>query len=203
MLRIGLTGGIGSGKSTIAALFAAHGVPVIDADAIAHRLTLPGLPATARILQVFGPDVADAGGGIDRKRLAQRIFQNQSERTRLENILHPLIRAEMLAAQEGLDAPYCLLVIPLLVEADQRDMVDRVLVVDVEQNTQIARIAARDGRSETDIRAILSTQADRTERLNLADDCIVNNGDLAKLKAQVDGLHRKYLALARKTPISN
>ena len=196
MLRIGLTGGIGSGKSTIAALFAAHGVPVIDADVIAHRLTLPGTSTTVQILQEFGPEIADANGGIDRQRLAQRIFSDRKERARLEGILHPLIRAEMQHQQDTLDAPYCLLVIPLLFETGQEGQVDRVLVVDVDEGTQIARIAARDGRSEAEIRAILSSQTDRAQRLKMADDRITNTGDLAELKAKVETLHRKYLALA-------
>jgi len=197
MLRIGLTGGIGSGKSTVAALFAARDVPVIDADAIAHQLTFPGTSATAGILQAFGTDVADNSGGIDRKRLAQLVFNNRAERARLEKILHPLIRAEMQRAQNGLTAPYCLLVIPLLVETGQHDLVDRVLVVDVEESTQIARVAARDGRSETEIREILATQADRAQRLKMADDRITNSGELAELEDQVETLHRKYLALAQ------
>ncbi|HJW81063.1 MAG TPA: dephospho-CoA kinase [Acidiferrobacterales bacterium] len=197
MLRIGLTGGIGSGKSTIAALFAAHGVPVIDADVIAHQLTLPGTSATARILRAFGPDIADTNGGIDRQRLARRIFKDRNERARLEGILHPLIRAEIQRRQENLDAPYCLLVIPLLFEAGQRDMVDRVLVADVDESAQIARVAARDGRSEAEIRAIVASQIDRQQRLKMADDCINNTGDLAGVRAQVEALHRKYLALAR------
>jgi len=196
MLRIGLTGGIGSGKSTIAALFAAHGVPVIDADAIAHQLTLPGTPTAMQVLQLFGPDIAATAGGIDRQRLARRVFNDPVARAQLEEILHPLIRAEMRRHQNIIDAPYCLLVIPLLFETGQSDMVDRVLVVDVDEDSQIARVAARDGRSAAEIRAILSAQTGRAHRLKLADDVIANTGDLAALKAQVDALHRKYLALA-------
>jgi len=196
MLRIGLTGGIGSGKSTIATLFAAHGVPVIDADAIAHRLTLPGTPTSIRVLQLFGPDIAASSGSIDRQCLARRIFHDSKARAQLEEILHPQIRAEMQRQQKYMDAPYCLLVIPLLFETDQSDMVDRVLVVDVDEDSQIARVAARDGRSAAEIRAILSSQTDRAQRLKMADDVIINTADVSALKAQVDALHRKYLALA-------
>jgi dephospho-CoA kinase len=196
MLRIGLTGGIGSGKSTVAALFAAHGVPVIDADNIAHQLTLPGTLATAQVLQTFGPGISGADGGIDRQRLARLIFNNSSGRARLEEILHPLIRAEMLRRQKLLNAPYCLLVIPLLVEAGLCDMVDRVLVVDVDERTQIERVAARDRKSIAEIRAILASQADRSKRLEMADDIIINIGDLDDLRSQVDKAHRKYTALA-------
>jgi len=196
MLRIGLTGGIGSGKSTIAALFAAQGIPVIDADIIARQITLPGATVTIQILQTFGPGFADTHGGIDRQRLAHHIFSDRKARARLEAILHPLIRSEMLHQMKNLDAPYCLLVIPLLIEAGQQDMVDRILVVDVDERTQITRVAARDNRNEAEIRAILSTQIDRVQRLKMADDRITNTGDLAQLKAQVETLHRKYLASA-------
>jgi len=195
MLRIGLSGGIGSGKSTVAAMFAEHGVPVIDADAIALQLTLPGTPTTATLLQSFGPGIADNSGGIDRKALAHRVFSNDPDRALLENILHPLIRTEMLRVQGELNAPYCLLMIPLLVETGQRDLVDRVLMIDVEEYTQIARVAVRDGRTESEIQAILVAQADRTQHLKVADDIINNTGDLDALKVQVDALHRKYLSL--------
>jgi len=196
MLRIGLTGGIGSGKSTIAALFAAHGVPVIDADAIARQLTLPGTPATVKVLQHFGPEITASDGGIDRQRLARRIFNDPGARLQLEDILHPLIHAEMLRQQQNTNAPYCILVIPLLFETGQRDMVDRVLVADVDEDSQLARVSERDGRSTAEIRAILSAQINRMQRLKMADDVIANNGDIDALKDLVATLHQKYLGLA-------
>ena len=196
MLRIGLTGGIGSGKSTVSTLFAARAVPVIDADVIARRLTLPNTPAAQQIVQILGAEIVASDGSIDRQRLAQRVFANPAERARLEEIMHPLIRAEMQHEQERLHAAYCLLVIPLLVEADQRDLVDRVLVVDIQEHIQIARTQTRDGRSGAEIRAILDAQASRDQRLKMADDCITNNGDLATLNTQIESLHQKYLALA-------
>lgn len=200
MLRIGLTGGIGSGKSMVATLFAEHSIPVIDADSIAHQLTLPGGHATQKIIQTFGVEISADNATIDRQRLAQRVFNNPAERAQLEAILHPLIRAEMQNAIRSLTAPYCLLVIPLLIESKQQDLVDRILVVDVDEKIQIERTKTRDGRKAEEIRAILSIQANRAQRLKQADDCISNNGDLAALKNQVQTLHRKYLALAAQVP---
>lgn len=196
MLRIGLTGGIGSGKSTVAMLFAEHAVPVIDADAIAHQLTRPGGVAIEPIIQAFGPDILAPDKSLDRKRLAARVFNDPVQRARLEAILHPLIRAEMQSAMRRLKAPYCLLVIPLLIETQQQDLVDRILIVDVDEKTQIERTLVRDGRSADQIRAIIAAQIDRSQRLKLAHDCISNNGDMSALKDQVDTLHRKYLSLA-------
>lgn len=197
MFRVALTGGIGSGKSTIAHRFSGHGITVIDADAIAHRITLPGEPATAEIFAAFGQPVDDGTGGIDRKKLATLVFHDAARRKRLEGILHPLIRAEILKAARAAESPYCLLVIPLLVESSMQDLADRVLVVDVSPETQIARTRERDGRGEEEIRAILRAQATREQRLAVADDVIVNDGDIERLNGQVDRLHGIYLQMAR------
>ncbi len=195
-LRIGLTGGIGSGKSEVAKRFAALGAPVIDADAIARRLVAPGSPAFDEIVQAFGADSLDATGGIDRARLRRHVFENPAERARLEAILHPRIRAEMLAEAARLDTPYCVLVIPLLIESGQRDLVDRVLVVDADEARRIAWIKARSGLDDAEIRAIMAAQADRNTRLRAADDVLDNDGDLTHLDAEVRRLHALYLALA-------
>lgn len=195
MLRIGLTGGIGSGKSTVAGLFAARGVPVIDADEIARRLTRPGEPAVEEIAATFGADLV-RNGVLDRRRLAARVFQDSVDRQQLESILHPRIRAAMQQEVEGLNSPYCLLVIPLLIETGQRALVDRVLVVDVDERTQIDRIRRRDARGDAEIHAILAAQVSRARRLQEADETVTNDGDVAALGPQVEALHRKYLELA-------
>lgn len=196
MLRIGLTGGIGSGKSTVAALFATRGVPVIDTDEIAHRLSQPGQAAFDEIVRDFGEGILDENRRIDRNRLRERVFDNDDERRRLETILHPHIRA---AAQEKLaelSAPYCVLVVPLLIEAGFQDLTDRILVVDAHENMQIQRTAARSGMSEAEIRKIMSAQASRAQRLQKADDVIDNNSDRKKLEAEVERIHQWYLSLA-------
>jgi len=195
MLRIGLTGGIGSGKSTVAKLFAERGVPVIDADALAHQLTRPGEPALHEIAATFGDDLV-TDGALDRRRLAERVFRNPADRQRLESILHPRIRAAMLEQTARLVAPYCLLVIPLLIEVGQQDLVDRILVIDLDEASQVERIRRRDARSEAEIHAILAAQVSRVRRLEEADDVINNTGDIVALETQVEALHRKYLTLA-------
>lgn len=196
MLRIGLTGGIGSGKSTVADMFAARGVPVIDADVIARELVEPGQPALAEIVAAFGDDVVDMQGRLDRRSLRARVFADPAERRRLEAILHPRIHAEMARRTAAQSAPYVLLVIPLLFEADQRDLVDRVLVVDVSPEVQRQRIGERDGLTAEQIDAMLAAQWDHRRRLDQADDVIDNSGDLDALQYQVNDLHRRYLASA-------
>ena len=196
MLRVGLTGGIGSGKSTVAALFARHGVSIIDTDEIARTLAAPDGPAHREIVSVFGRKVLDAAGGIDRVRLRKIVFGDVAERGRLETILHPLIRIEVTARTKALHAAYCLIVEPLLIEAGFTDLVDRILVVDADEHLRFERAKMRNGLSETEIRNIMASQLGRQERLQKADDVITNNSDIAHLKREVARLHGTYLAFA-------
>ncbi|MBI5612821.1 MAG: dephospho-CoA kinase [Gammaproteobacteria bacterium] len=196
MLRIGLTGGIGSGKSTVAGLFAARGVPVIDADDIARRLAAPGQPAYREIVAQFGPAILDPERRIDRKLLRRRVFEQPAERLRLEAILHPQVRRAMEDEIAGLDTPYCILVIPLLFETAERFPVDRVLVVDADEARQIERAGRRDGADAEEIIRILAAQLPRAERLRRAHDVVRNDAGLAELETEVECLHRFYLQLA-------
>lgn len=196
MLRIGLTGGIGSGKSTIAELFARRAVPIIDADDIARRLASPGQPAHQPIIDRFGKGILGDDQTIDRRKLRLRIFANSAEREQLEAILHPLVRRTIQEEVERLKAAYCIISVPLLIEANLIDMVDRVLVVDADETQQIQRVMARNGMSETEVRQILASQLPRAERLRHADDCIVNNTDLQHLESAVAQLHQTYLTLS-------
>lgn len=200
MLIVGLTGGIGSGKSTVAERFAARDVPVIDADVIAREVVEPGTPGLARIVEAFGRDILDENGRLDRSRLGARVFQDPESRKRLEAILHPLIRAEIQRRITHITAPYCVLVIPLLIETGQTDLVHRVLVVDTPRELQYRRVAARDNRPRAEIEAILDVQAGREDRLAAAHDVIVNDADLDALDRQVARLHQRYLELSRTKP---
>lgn len=196
--RVGLTGGIGCGKSTVSALFAECGAAVIDSDTLSHQLTQAGGAAIAAIRSAFGDDYIDASGALDRARMRQRVFSDPAARLRLESILHPLIRTQMLAqATTAGPAPYLLLVIPLLFEIPgYRELVQRTLVVDCAEATQLARAMRRSGLDEQTVRAIMATQIARAERLQRADEVIHNDSDLDSLRGQVQRLHQRYLTLS-------
>jgi len=197
-LRIGLTGGIASGKSTVSQRFAELGVQVIDADVASRSVVEPGRPGLAQVVQRFGRGVLAADGRLDRRTLRNQIFKDPSLRQALDFILHPLIRAEMEREAQQANGPYVVLAIPLLVEGGSvGKRVDRVLVVDVDEDLQIQRLGARDGSSEEQARAILGSQAGRAARLRQADDVISNTGTVAELRQAVDRLHEQYLQLAQ------
>ena len=198
-MRIGLTGGIASGKSTVAALFAQLGVPVIDTDAIARDLVAPGSPALAAIVGRFGNEILDSTGGLDRRQLRQRIFAEPRARTDLEALLHPAIHAETERRSAQAGGRYQLIAVPLLAEKGLGARYDRVLVVDCDPGLQRRRLALRDGSSEAETEAILAAQAPRERRLAAADDVIHNDGDLRQLAEQVAELHARYLALTAAT----
>jgi len=196
-LRIGLTGGIASGKSTVADMFAAHGIPIIDTDVIARQVVTPGQPALDEIRRFFGDAVFDEDGSLDRAAMRKLIFADSGRRRQLESILHPRIQQETIRQADAANGDYQVIVVPLLTESRLRDAVDRILVVDCDQKTQIQRLLARDAESEPQARRILATQASRDERLAIADDVINNDADLASTRSQVDKLHQAYLALAQ------
>ncbi len=194
---VGLTGGIGSGKTAVAELFAQLGAGVVDTDEIARELTGPGRAAVSEIARRFGPQFAKADGSLDRVRMRKRAFEDVRARKELEGILHPLIRHEAECRVASSTAPYVILVVPLLLESGAyQPLVRRVLVVDSDQETRIERVRQRDDRPREEILAIMSSQVDQAERLRHADDVIRNDGDLAALEPQVAALHRKYLDLA-------
>jgi dephospho-CoA kinase len=195
-LRIGLTGGIASGKSTAAARFVELGVPVIDADEVARVVVAPGESGYAEVLKRVGRGILAADGGLDRRALRDRVFADPGARQDLEAILHPLIRAEMERREPAVFGPYVILAIPLLVEGGRGDRVDRVLVVDADEAVQLERLMRRDGSTEAQARTILAAQASRNDRLRAADDVLVNSGSVAQLRAAVDRLHERYLAIA-------
>jgi dephospho-CoA kinase len=195
-LRIGLTGGIASGKSTVAQRFVELGVPVIDADAAARAVVAPGKPGLAAVSERFGSRALAENGELDRRALRDLIFKDPGSRRDLEAILHPLIRAEMEQSAELAVGPYIVMAIPLLVEGGSHERVDRVLVVDVDEAVQLQRVMARDGCTLEQARAILTSQASRSARLAAADDVLPNTGTVTDLRQAVDQLHERYLRLA-------
>ena len=198
MFTVGLTGGIGSGKSTVADLFAAHGVPLVDTDLIAHRITAPHGIAMPQIAAEFGDAFVAADGSLDRARMRTLVFSDDGARKRLEGITHPLIRAETEREQREAQGPYVIVVVPLLVESGSwKTRVNRVLTVDCSVETQISRVMSRNGFSREQVLAIIARQATREARLAAADDVIDNdNAPLDVLKTHVDAQHRVYLSLA-------
>ncbi len=195
---VGLTGGVGAGKSTVAQSFSRLGCEIVDTDVIAHALTAPGGLAIPAIVEAFGSDVVARDGGLDRAAMRARVFADTALRERLEAILHPHIRAQAEQAIRRAGSAYVVLVVPLLAEHIHayRPLIDRVLVVDCTPELQLRRTAARPGIDEAQARAILAAQASRSSRLALADDVIDNEGGLAELERQIARLHGSYLALA-------
>lgn len=195
--RVGLTGGIASGKSVVAGHFAALGVPVVDLDLVAREVVAPGTALLGAVIGRFGPGVRRADGSLDRGALRRIVFADAGARRDLEALLHPAIAVrceQLVAAARG---PYVLIVEPLLVEAGHADHYDRVLVVDTDPGLQLERLRRRDGASEAEARAVIAAQADRADRLASAADVIANDGDPATLAMQVRELHERYLGLAR------
>ena len=202
MLLIALTGGIGSGKTTVSELFKSKNIPIIDTDIIARKIVVQGKPAYIEIIKTFGEDIVDKNRNIDRQILRELIFSSEKKRLQLENILHPLIWTEVksqisLLTQKSL--PYCIVVVPLLFENMARDkpiVFDRILVVDVEEDIQIKRTIKRDNSSALQIKEIMKTQVSRQVRIDAADDIILNTDNLDSLHNKVNQLHKQYLELA-------
>jgi dephospho-CoA kinase len=196
---VGLTGGIGCGKTTVADLFAERGASVIDTDQIAHALTAPGGAAMAALVAEFGPDYATPDGALDRARMRELVFSNPGARARLEAILHPRIREATAAATAIAAGPYLIYVVPLLIESGiWRKRVGRVLAIDCPEQLQIARVMTRNGLQEAQVRAIMAAQVTREQRLAAADDVIVNDDGIEALIPQVDRLHAFYLSQAER-----
>ncbi|WP_340121544.1 dephospho-CoA kinase [Methylobacter svalbardensis] len=196
MLKIGLTGGIGCGKSTVARIFSELNVPVLDADEIAHRLVEKGQPALARIRQEFGPAILNPDGSLNRQNLRELVFSDHEQKQKLESILHPLIYKTLQAELEQLIAPYCIISIPLLFETGMTHLVDRILVIDCPVETQIERVKIRDNLTVARIQSIIDNQVSRAFRKAKADDLIDNSNTDYRLAEQVKKLHNLYLSLS-------
>jgi dephospho-CoA kinase len=201
-LTIGLTGGIGSGKSEACRLFQVRGIRIVDADIVAREVVEPGRSALQKISEHFGQDILEADGSLNRQKLRDIIFSNPTEKKWLEALLHPIINLEIrrqIAAAEG---PYAILASPLLLETKQFQLVDRILVIDASEELQIERASKRDNNNEAQIKAIMQTQLSRQERRARAHDIIENHGDIAELDEQVEILHQIYLELSQKPTVN-
>ena len=199
MFAVGLTGGIGCGKTTVANQFAELGATLVDTDEIAHALTAPGGAAMGALIDEFGPGFATAEGALDRARMRELVFTDGAAKQRLEAILHPRIRDAALAAAAIASGRYVIFVVPLLIESGTwRARVDRVLAIDCPEQVQIARVMARNGLTEEQVRAIMANQVTRAERLAAADDVIANDGPLSTLTPQITRLHAQYLAFSER-----
>jgi dephospho-CoA kinase len=196
---VGLTGGIGSGKSEVSRRFEQLGVTVIDADIVAREVVAPSSKALSTITEHFGQQILNDDKTLNRSKLRELIFDNNNEKIWLENLLHPIIRTETIAQLKNSKSPYTILSSPLLLETTQYELVDRVLVIDTTAELQLIRATARDANNPEQIKKIMATQMERSERCAKADDIIHNHGDLAELDLQIQALHASYLKLAEKT----
>jgi dephospho-CoA kinase len=196
MLKIGLTGGIASGKSTVCRLFAQHGIPIIDADIIARQLVEPRQEAYIEIIQSFGNDVCLPNGDLNRQYLRKLIFSDDQAKKQLEMILHPRIRLQLFEQSNAFNTPYCILAIPLLIESEMTNLVDRILLIDIDLSLQLTRLCERDNMTIDEAQLIINSQVSRQQRLTCADDVIANNNGPQNLAQHVEDLHKKYLSLA-------
>lgn len=197
IFKVGLTGGIGAGKSTVCDRFRANGIPIIDADEIAREVVVPGSPALAAIVRAFGGEILDPSGALRRDALRAIVFSDPARRKALEAILHPAIETEMQSRALAVHAPYVILCIPLLLEVSQTHLVDHIVVVDLSEDLQLRRVMARDHLTAAEANAIIRSQSTRAARLAIANDVIINDGDLNALHAQVDRLHLRLLERAK------
>jgi len=195
VLRIGLSGGIGSGKSTACEIFSELGVPVIDADIIAHNVVQAGMPALQLIKEEFGEDIITKDGLLDRGKVRNQIFTNETYRKKLENILHPVIYEKIAHEIENINSSYCIISIPLLLETGALDIIDRILIIDASRELQLSRASVRDNASLDDIERIIQAQIPRNVRLATADDIINNEGDIENLRKQIYDLHEFYKSI--------
>jgi dephospho-CoA kinase len=191
-LKIGLTGGIGSGKSTACDIFSELGVPVIDADVIAHELVKPGMSAFNEIKKIFGTEIISSDGTLVRKIIRDKVFANEIDRKKLENILHPAVYEEISIQVKNINSKYCIISIPLLLETNASKTVDRILVIDVPRELQLERASNRDKTNKSDIDAIIDSQISRKDRLSAANDIVDNKGNINDLRKKICDLHKFY-----------